>query len=104
MLGLATAGPLGLRRCRAAKGEGEPASWRRVVSNILLLRSNDRTAVDLVRRDERDFRIGPSRSRQDLVLRRELVRSDSRVEDDEDLVPQGVEPLTLDCIDHRKEV
>jgi len=32
------------------------------------------------------------------------VGCESRVEGDEDLVPQGVEPVTLDGIDHRKEV
>src|SRR4051794_21939243 len=79
-------------------------SSRRGISIAVLLRSNDRTAVDLVRRDERDLGMGPSRSCQDLILRRELVGSDPGVEDDEHLVPQGVEPLTLDGIDHREEV
>src|SRR6266542_6231237 len=80
------------------------SAWRRAVSVILLLRSNDRTAVDLVGRYERDLRIGTSRSRQDLIFGNELVGSESLVEDDEDLVPQGVEALTLDGIDHREEV
>ena len=41
------------------------------MSGMLLLRSNDRAAVDLVRRDERDLRIDSSRSRQDLIFRME---------------------------------
>jgi len=55
-------------------------------------------------RDERDLGVGSGRSRQDLVFRNELVGSESLVEDDEDLVPQGVHPVTRDGIDHRKEV
>src|SRR5436190_5181868 len=74
------------------------------ISNVLLLRSNDRAAVDLVSRDEPDLRMGTGRSRQDLILRGELVGSESLVENDEDLVPQGVHPVTRDGIDHRKEV
>ena len=43
------------------------------------------------------------RSGQDVGFRGELVRRDSRIELDEDLVPQGVEVLTRDGAEHGRE-
>ena len=43
------------------------------------------------------------RSLQDLVIRLELVRRKPVIEMDEDLLPQGIEPVTLDGVDHRDE-
>src|SRR6266542_1732079 len=73
------------------------------VHGAALFRANNRTAVHFVRHNESDFRMGSGRSRQDLLVRGELVRRESRVENDEDLLPQGIEPVTLDGIDHRSE-
>ena len=47
-----------------------------------LFRPNDRTTIHFVCRDESDFRMGSGRSRQDLRVRGELVRRESRVEND----------------------
>jgi hypothetical protein len=48
--------------------------------------------------------MGSSRSGQDLIFGNELVRRGSGVELDQDLMPQGIELLALDGIDHGNEV
>ena len=66
--------------------------------------SNHRTTIHLVRLDERDLGIGPRGSGLDLRCGDELVGREARIEDNEDLMPQRIEALTLNGIDHRDEI
>src|SRR5207249_5151126 len=69
-----------------------------------LFPTNNRTTIHFVRLDESDFGIGSGGSRLDLLIRKELMRRKSRIEHDEDLLPQGIESVTLDGTDHRNEI
>ena len=57
-----------------------------------LLGADHRTPIDLVRYDECDFGVGSSGGREDLVIRKELVGRKPRIENDEVLLPQRIEP------------
>src|SRR5262245_52108310 len=70
----------------------------------LLLRANDRATIHLVRDDNRNLGIGSSGSRQDFSIGKELVRGKSGIEHDEVLLPQGIESVTLDGIEHGHEI
>src|SRR5215467_8733985 len=65
-----------------------------------LFPANHRTTIHFVRLVESDFGIGSGGSRLDLFLRKELLRRKTRIEPDEDLLPQGVASVTLDGMDH----
>src|SRR6476646_1424630 len=63
--------------------------------------AHDRITIHFTRVDEGD--LTGLRSGQDVSFRGELVRRDSRIELDEDLVPQGIEVLTRDGAEHGRE-
>src|SRR4030095_2620179 len=69
-----------------------------------LLLPYHRATVDLIRRYKRDLGIGSLGSRRDFLIGNELTGRKARIEYDQDLLPQGVESITLDGIDHGKEV
>src|SRR5437899_5538582 len=69
-----------------------------------VLLADHRATIDLVGRNERDLGIGSLRSRFDLLVGNELAWRKARVEYDKDLLPQRLESITLNGIDHRKEI
>src|SRR5256885_6765227 len=70
--------------------------------SAVLAPANNRITIHFVRWDEGDF--AGLRSGQDVRFRGELVRRGSWIELDEDLLPQGIESLTRDGIDHGREI
>src|SRR5947207_1571510 len=90
--------------CRRVRRRTEPAGTKRPAGlRDLGVRfpTHDRITIDFARVDEGDLTgLG---SGQDVGFRGELVRRDSRIELDEDLVPQGIEVLTRDGAEHGRE-
>ena len=98
--------PPGRKRPWYPKAEGTAEPARRLrggqAHRATLFRAADnRTAIHLGRHRESDLPC--LRSSQDVRFGGEPVRRDSRVETDEDLLPVGVEPGTLEGVDHRRE-
>src|SRR6266568_6374062 len=67
-----------------------------------LLRSDHRAAIELLGVGEGD--LAGRRGRQDVGVGGQLDRGDAGVERDLDLLPDGVEAVALDGVQHRDEV
>src|SRR5207248_7764838 len=67
-----------------------------------LLRPDHRATVDLGRRLERD--LARRGGRLDVVIAAELPARRRTVEDDLDLLPERIEPIALDRIEHTDEL
>ena len=69
---------------------------------LLFLPADNCTTIDFVRHDKGDF--ADVSSILDLHIREELVGRKPVIENDEDLLPQRIESVTLDGIEHRNEI
>src|SRR4026207_865084 len=74
------------------------------VVGLGLFPADNGTAIHLFRHDESDFGIGSGGSILDLSVREELRRRKARIENDEDLEPQGIKSITLNRVEHRNEI
>jgi hypothetical protein len=65
---------------------------KKYLPRVLGPRPNNCTTVYFIRQDESDFGIGSGGSLHHFVVREELMRRKPRIENYEDLKPQGLNP------------